>query len=92
VDSLHYDKVKNRVDTLISMSLIHIDSNRYDKTNWHIESPTPLNDSQRYAHFLFEKEQEAIWKKRLYIGSGGFFFICLSGILWFRYSKKRKTK
>lgn len=92
VDSLHYDKVKNRVDTLISMSLIHIDSNRYDKTNWNIESPTPLNDSERYAHFLFEKEQEAIWKKRLYIGSGGFFFICLSGILLFRYSKKRKTK
>jgi len=41
---------------------------------------------------LFEEEQKAIWKKRLYIGSGGFFFICLSGILWFRYSKKRKVR
>ena len=92
VDSLNYKKIKNRVDTLISISLVHIDSNRYDKTNWDLESPTPLHQSEHYAHYLFEVQQEIIWKKRLYIGSGGFFFICLSGILWFRYFRKRKNQ
>jgi len=90
VDSLKYKKIKNKVDSLVSISLVHIDSNRYDKTNWDVEAPSPLHQSENYAHFLFEEEQKAIWKKRLYIGSGGFFFICLSGILWFHYSKKRK--
>ena len=92
IDSLHYEQIIDRVDTLISLSLIHIDSSRYDKTNWDLESPTPLTKSNKYAHYLFEKEQKAIWKKRLYIGGGSFFFICLSGILWFRYSKKRKKQ
>lgn len=92
VDSLGYKKFKSKGDSLISISLIHIDSNRYDKTNWDLESPTPLIQSQHYAQFLFEEEQNVIWKKRLYIGGGSFFFICLSGILWFRYSKKRKAK
>ena len=91
VDSLRYKKIKTRVDSLISISLVHIDSNRYDKTNWDLESPTPLDQSNQYAQFLFKKEQKAIWKKRLYIGSGGFFFICLSGILWFRYFRKRRA-
>lgn len=90
VDSLSYKKLKTKVDSLISISLIHIDSNRYQTSNWENESPTPLHKSTHYADYLFEEEQKAIWKKRLYIGSGSFFFICLSGILWFRYSKKRK--
>jgi hypothetical protein len=91
VDSLKYKKTKHKVDTLISLSLIHIDSNRYNKSNWKTESPTPLAKSEHYVTYLFNEEQKAIWKKRLYIGSGSFFFICLGGILWFRYSKKRKV-
>jgi hypothetical protein len=90
IDSLTYSGIEDRVDSVYTISLVHPDSIRYDKTNWNIESPSPLDKSLAYADYLYREEQKVIWKKRLYIGGGSFFFICLLGILWFRYSKKRK--
>lgn len=90
IDSLTYAGVKNKADSLFTISLTHPDSSRNIQNFWHIEPPTPLQKSKSYADYLYERQQEAIWKKRLYIGGGSFFFICLLGIMWFRYFRKKK--
>ena len=90
IDSLTYNGVEDKADSSYVISLVHPDSNRYDISHWNIESPTPFNKSEAYAAYLFREKQKVIWQKRLYIGGGSFFFICLLGILWFRYSKKKK--
>jgi hypothetical protein len=92
IDSLTYMGSDEKPDSVFTISLVHPDSNRYDKTHWNIESPTPIQKSNAFAEYLYWEEQKVIWKKRLYIGGGGFFFISLLGIMWFRYSKKRKKK
>lgn len=89
VDSLIYLGINTIVDTAFTYSLIHPDSTTYNNTFWKVESPTPLNISNTYADTLYQQEQYKIWKKRFYY-SAGFFFICLFGIMWYRYSKKRK--
>lgn len=92
IDSLTYNGIEDKADSTYTLSLVHPDSSRYDKTHWNIESPNPFKKSVGYSDYLYQEEQKVIWKKRLYIGGGSFFFICLLGILWFRYSKKKKAK
>ena len=89
IDSLSYQSVSGQEDSLFTIALVHPDSCRFNMEHWNLDKPTPLSKSTAYLNFLFEQEQKAIWKKRLYIGGGSFFFICLLGIVWFRYSKKR---
>ena len=87
IDSLTYSGVEDKADSTYSLSLVHPDSIRYNKTNWIIESPTPLKNSEAFAYHLYRERQKVIWQKRLYIGGGSFFFICLLGIMWYLYSK-----
>ncbi|MGV6860758.1 MAG: CotH kinase family protein [Putridiphycobacter sp.] len=92
IDSLTFGGIKEGTDTLFTSSLTHPDSTRYDIKNWAFEKPTPLKRSIAYQHYLDETERYRIWKQRLYYGGGGFFFICLLGIMWFRYSRKKHKK
>jgi len=92
VDSLTYFLEPKSIDTAVTLSLIHPDSTRSKKSNWILEKPSLLKHSNAYTYYLFEEEQKMIWKKRLYIGGAGFFFISLLGILWFRSSKKKKKQ
>ena len=66
VDSLSYDKKQEDIDSAFTVSLMNPDSNRFNTDHWNMESPTPLLKSISYRDYLFEQEQKAIWKKRLY--------------------------
>lgn len=92
VDSLRYLKKDKKADSLFTISMVHPDSSRYLTNHWIIESPTPLMQSNSYSDLLYQKQRNELWKKRLYLGGGGFFFICLLGTLWFLFIKKRKNK
>jgi len=90
VDSLSYHKLDEDLVENFSISLIHPDSLGHKKENWLIENPTPLKINEAYRKYLEEEALKRLWLKRFYVGGGSFFFICLIGILLFRYSKKRK--
>jgi hypothetical protein len=91
VDTLYYSPIKIETDTSYTINLSHPDSVRYKSKNWKEETPNPLEKSYHYKNFLHEKETHKIWKKRLYYGGGGFFFICLLGITWYLYFKKKRS-
>jgi hypothetical protein len=90
LDSLTFNEYNDEPDSMFTISLVHPDSSRYLQSHWNYEHPTPFDKSHAYQYYLYQQEQKAIWQKRLYIGGGSFFFICLGGILWFRYSRKKK--
>ena len=58
IDSLTYQGIDDKVDSLFTYSLVHPDSSRYIQNHWKIESPTPLQKSKSYADYLYERQQE----------------------------------
>lgn len=92
VDSLTYviGEKDEWPDTSFTLALIHPDSNRYSKTAWNNESPSPNSSNKAYVDYLQNEADKAYWTKVFYFGGGGFFFISVVGWLFFRYSKKKK--
>ena len=89
VDSLTYFDVEKR-DSLFSISLIDPDSSGLNFNNWRIESPTPSFMSRSYSVYLKNEADKKYWTRVFYIGGGSFFFILVSGLLFYRSFKKRK--
>ena len=91
VDSLTYIKHDKDLlgDSTYTTNLIHPDSSG-SATAWVVENPGPGKISAAYANFLQHEEEKAYWTKTLFIGGGGFFFILVGGLLYFRYSKRKK--
>ena len=91
VDSLTYGE-QEPSDSLFTLSLVHPDSASNSISAWKIEAPNPSLASKSYRDHLQYLADKAFWTKVFYIGGGGFFFILVSGYMWFRYSRKKKRK
>lgn len=90
VDSLTYfNSSEETVDTVYSLALSHPDSTG-SWSAWLEESPTPSFRNRAYKDFLQTESDKRYWTKVFYIGGGSFFFILVVGVLFIRYSKKRK--
>lgn len=92
VDSLTYVGTTTPSDTAFSLSLVHPNSCTQGIEAYQLESPTPSYPSKAYSSYLKNEADKAYWTKVLYIGGGSFFFILISGFMWFRYSRKKKNK
>jgi hypothetical protein len=89
VDSLTFREYPD-IDTAFTLALVHPDSSSGSISAWSIETPNPSYPSQAYRDHLKHLADQAYWTKVFYIGGGGFFFILISGFMWFRYSKKKR--
>ncbi|UKN00557.1 CotH kinase family protein [Paracrocinitomix mangrovi] len=90
VDSLNYTNLfPDLGDTLFSITIPHPDSS-VNNLSWLKEKPTPSYHSKAYLDYLQEEADKKYWTKVLYIGGGSFFFILVAGILFYRYSRKKR--
>ncbi|MEO9533560.1 MAG: CotH kinase family protein [Crocinitomicaceae bacterium] len=88
VDSLTYTSIS---DTgLFTIARPHPDSLNIPANRWKVEPPTPSYHNKAYLNYLQTEADKAKWTKLFYIGGGSFFFILISGFIWFRYSKRKK--
>jgi hypothetical protein len=90
VDSLTYFE---RSDSdLFSIARPHPDSINIPANRWKKEAPTPSFRNRAYLDYLQTEADKAKWTKVFYMGGGSFFFILISGFIWFRYSKRKRIK
>lgn len=91
VDSLTYFKIKNKeMSFKSSWNLTHPDSCEASFEAWVLDSISPELDNLPYTRFIRSEAEKAYWTKVLFIGGGGFFFILVAGLWFFR--RFRKTK
>lgn len=88
VDSISFGGVD--LDSSASYNLIHPDSLSHQIVSWKLEQPNPGIGSRTYRDFLKHEADKKRWTQLFYIGGGSFFFILVVGILWRRFSKKRR--
>lgn len=88
VDSVTYSPFNTLSDTSYSLALAYPDS--LDNKTFNSEKPSPSYLNQTYKETLQNEANKAYWTKVLYLGGGGFFFILISGYMWFRSSRNKK--
>lgn len=90
VDSLTYSFDKSDSDTSFTLALVHPDSSSSSLTAWGFEKPSPSYSNKVFLDYLQNEADKKYWTKVFYVGGGSFFFILVSGLLFFRYSKKKE--
>jgi hypothetical protein len=91
VDSLTYQSdYENLPDTAFTISLSHPDSTASYQA-WKVSSPSPSYQNEPYQEFLKTEADKRYWTKVFYIGGGSFFFILVAGVLFIRYSRKKRN-
>jgi hypothetical protein len=92
VDSLSYSNPFDAdQDSSFTISLIHPDSTA-SPTAWKAETANPSYMSDGYKDHLKTEADKRYWTKIFYIGGGSFFFILVAGVLFIRYSKKKRSQ
>lgn len=92
VDSLSYSYAEERSDTMFTLALSHPDSSGSSISAWNYEQPSPSYSNKAYLDYLQGEADKKYWTKVFYIGGGSFFFILVSGLLYYRYSRKKNKR
>lgn len=91
VDSINYELFTDeKIDTAYTIALSHPDSS-HNNNYWLKERPSPSYQNQAYLDYLQEVQNKKYWTRVFYVGGGSFFFISVAGLLFYRYSKKKRS-
>ncbi len=90
VDSLTFKESIANPDSAFTLALCHPDSSIAGIEVWAHESPSPSYGNKAYLDYLQNEADKKYWTNVFYVGGGSFFFILVGGLLFYRYSRKKK--